>query len=213
MRSTHPHPAQQARATARRDFVGRIDELAELRAAVESTLHGAGRLVLLSGEPGAGKTSLARRAGELAAAGGLVAWGRPWDAGGAPPYWPWIEALGALPDSARRSGRPLDDRSRMALESAIAALRDSERAREAAHLDPSAARFALFEAVASALSTLASEYAMAIVLDDLHAATVPRSCCCAFSHAGLRALRCCTSPPSARRRRGATPVARAPSTS
>ena len=46
------------------DFVGRRPELAELRLALEDTLSGQGRLVMLAGEPGIGKT---RTAQELAA--------------------------------------------------------------------------------------------------------------------------------------------------
>ncbi len=45
-------------------FVGRVRELAELRAGLAQTLDGRGRLYLLSGDPGVGKT---RVAGELAA--------------------------------------------------------------------------------------------------------------------------------------------------
>lgn len=75
-------------------FVGRDEELRDLGAAFAKT-HGS--YLALAGEPGIGKTRLATEASALAeAAGYRVAWGRCWEAGGAPPLWPWIEALRVL---------------------------------------------------------------------------------------------------------------------
>ena len=80
-----------------RPFVGRSTELEELRAGLDDTAGGRGSLFLLSGEPGIGKTrlmqELAREAGER---GWRVAAGRCWEEGGAPSYWPWIQAVRAL---------------------------------------------------------------------------------------------------------------------
>ena len=44
---------------ANRIFVGRDREMAELTDALESCIAGKGRLVLLAGEPGIGKTRMA----------------------------------------------------------------------------------------------------------------------------------------------------------
>ena len=75
-------------------FVGRHREMGELKAALEDALSGRGRLVTLVGEPGIGKT---RTAQELATYAGLrqcqVLWGRCYEGGGAPPYWPWVQAI------------------------------------------------------------------------------------------------------------------------
>ena len=72
-------------------FVGRLGELAELKSALEDTISGQGRLVMLAGEPGIGKT---RTAQELAAhaetLGAQVLWGRCYEEEGTPPYWPWV---------------------------------------------------------------------------------------------------------------------------
>ena len=75
-------------------FVGRSRELAVLSAALGLTAAGDARLVLVSGEPGIGKTELARTFARAARdAGALVLWGSAWEDGGAPPYWPWVQAL------------------------------------------------------------------------------------------------------------------------
>ena len=75
-------------------FVGRQREMGELKAALEEALSGHGRLVMLVGEPGIGKT---RTALELATYAGLrkaqVLWGRCYESQGTPPYWPWVQAI------------------------------------------------------------------------------------------------------------------------
>ena len=72
-------------------FVGRQQELADLRAALEDALSGHGRLVVLAGEPGIGKTRTAQElASHAEALGAQVLWGRCYDGEGAPPYWPWV---------------------------------------------------------------------------------------------------------------------------
>ena len=47
-------------------FVGRQREMAELRAALDDALGGRGRLVMLAGEPGIGKTRTAQELAVLA---------------------------------------------------------------------------------------------------------------------------------------------------
>src|SRR5215469_5352509 len=75
-------------------FIGRRHELAEMRAALGEALSGSGRLLLLSGEPGIGKTRLAEElAREAQARGARVAFGRCWERGGAPAYWPWVQII------------------------------------------------------------------------------------------------------------------------
>ena len=75
-------------------FVGRQQEMAVLERALNDALSGRGRLVMLAGEPGIGKTrvcqELAARADTLGARG---YWGRCYEEEGAPPYWPWIQPI------------------------------------------------------------------------------------------------------------------------
>ncbi len=127
-------------------FVGRDRELAEIVAALPGGDRSAGGLWLVTGEPGIGKTRLAVEVASAARRhGSKVTWGRCWEAGGAPAFWPWREALEsveiAFPDPA--------------------ALGIS---------DPAEARFALFRQVVSALGREAARQPLVIVLEDLHAA-------------------------------------------
>jgi len=82
-------------------LAGREEEMDVLRRAWADAAHGAGRTVLLAGEPGVGKTRLAAElAGEVDAKGAAVLVGAC-PAGGAEPYHPLVEALGALPVAER----------------------------------------------------------------------------------------------------------------
>jgi predicted ATPase len=78
------------------DFVGREPELAELRAGLGDAVAGHGRLFLISGEPGIGKTRLTNRFSvEASELGARVIWGRCWQGPGAPAYWPWVQIVRA----------------------------------------------------------------------------------------------------------------------
>jgi predicted ATPase len=78
-------------------MIGRERELELLLEGLDALPSGRGRLFLLTGEPGIGKTrradELSKRATERAA---HCVWGAAWDGGEAPAYWPWIQALRAL---------------------------------------------------------------------------------------------------------------------
>jgi predicted ATPase len=77
-------------------FVGRQRELALLRAALAAAIAGQGRLVLVSGEPGIGKTRLAEELAAYAAGeDAVVRWGRCREGSDTPAFWPWIQILRA----------------------------------------------------------------------------------------------------------------------
>jgi hypothetical protein len=77
-------------------FVGRRTEMAELVAALENALSCRGRLVLLVGEPGIGKTRTVQElAARAQASGWRILWGNCYEGEGTPPYWPWIQIIRA----------------------------------------------------------------------------------------------------------------------
>jgi hypothetical protein len=78
-------------------LVGRARELERLVAALEDARSGRGAALLVSGEAGLGKSRLAEELARLARkAGHRVSWGRCWEAGEAPPFWPWVQVLRGL---------------------------------------------------------------------------------------------------------------------
>ncbi|SMD18928.1 AAA family ATPase [Kibdelosporangium aridum] len=78
----------------RAQFVGRRGELDELTYRLRA---GTGQVVLVSGEPGIGKTRLAHELTAVAEANGvLTSWGRAVQDDGSPSYWPFRMVLKVL---------------------------------------------------------------------------------------------------------------------
>jgi tetratricopeptide (TPR) repeat protein len=154
-------------------FVGRERELAQIGAAIDGAAAGRGQLILLAGEPGIGKTSLADRAAALAAERGFtVLWGRCWEAGGAPAYWPWLDLIAELSrafDDAALA-RVLGDGASL-LGEIVPELRARLPAAPAGVAPPvEEGRFRLWRAVAALVHEAARAKPALLVLDDLHAA-------------------------------------------
>ena len=157
-------------------FVGRQREMGELKAALEDALSGRGRLVTLVGEPGIGKT---RTALELATYAGLrqaqVLWGRCYEGEGAPPYWPWVQAI----RSYVRDVDPEQLRSEMGAGAADIAEIVSDVREQLPGLDvppqlePEQARFRLFDSITAFLKSAGQRKPLVLVLDDLHWADHP----------------------------------------
>ena len=158
-------------------FVGRERELEELRAGLDDANAGHGKLFLLSGEPGIGKTRLAEEISNDASERGMRAvWGRCWEGGGAPAYWPFIQILRAC--IADRDSEHLKEllgpgageiaRLIPEIKLSLPSLEETK-----AVTDPESARFRLYDAVAALLKNVARSEPLLIVIDDLHDADQP----------------------------------------
>jgi eukaryotic-like serine/threonine-protein kinase len=157
-------------------FVGRERELAELVAGLEGALSGQGRLFLISGEPGIGKSRLADElANRAALRGAQLLVGRSWEAGGAPAFWPWVQALRTLLRERDPEGLPSElGAGAPDLAQLLPELRELlPGLPEPPSIDSEGARFRLFDAVASFLRTAAETQPLLVFLDDLHAADEP----------------------------------------
>ncbi|MCC6238363.1 MAG: AAA family ATPase [Dehalococcoidia bacterium] len=155
-------------------FVGREAELQRLKLAVAAAADGRGRVVLIGGEPGIGKTRLIE---ELLDDGALpvarVLWGRCWEPDFAPPpFWPWIEALEPLGTSEALTA--ITTSTTGGADLAPLFPRAGLPARDEA--DSESARFRTLEAATGFLSAVArsdggtgpARRALVVVLDDLH---------------------------------------------
>ncbi len=172
---TEPSPPQNARAT----FVGRDRELSELRRAIDDALGGHGRLFLLGGEAGIGKTRLAEElANEASGAGMAAVWGRCNPGAQGPPYLPFVQVLRAVRQNRVGADPPNDIANGSASNELMRILPELRASRSRAEGlsafqsaeagDPEKARNRLFEAAASQLKHAARAKPLLIVLDDLH---------------------------------------------
>src|SRR5918997_996299 len=147
---------------SREALIGRDDALARVTHAVASATHHARGTLLVSGAAGMGKTALLRTA--LAGAGDVdQAWGTCVEAGNAPGYWPWTQALNGLVrgvgiDRARAAAA--GDRGLLATIST--ALGEQGPAEESDR-----GRLLLLDATAAWLDALAAVRPVVVVLDDL----------------------------------------------
>ena len=175
-----------------RVFVGRQRELAELETHLGSTLSGRGGVVLLGGEPGIGKTRLLDELGVRARDAGVPPlWGRCWEEGGAPAYWPWVQILraGLRHDEPARVASVIG--SQAALLGALlpelpGAAPVAGTALPATGVESEHRRFALFDAVGSFFRTIAGPRRVLVLLDDVHAADGPSLRLLAFLARELR---------------------------
>lgn len=63
-------------------------------AALNEALAGHGKVIMLAGEPGIGKTRLAQELARKAKERGVrVLWRWGYEGEGAPPYWPWVNSI------------------------------------------------------------------------------------------------------------------------
>ena len=157
----------------RQSLIGREGELEQLEGGLADARAGRGSLFLVTGVAGIGKTRLAEVLSERADADGmLTVWGRCWENPGAPPYWPWAQALRAV----------IDARDATTLEAELGGGADwiaeivPELRERVTGIGPlgslrsEQARFALFDAVSTFLRNVSATDPVLMLLDDLHAA-------------------------------------------
>jgi DNA-binding SARP family transcriptional activator len=160
----------------RSGFVGRAAELAVVDGALDDALGGSGRLVLISGEPGIGKSRFAEELADHARRRGVrVCVGRCWEAGGAPPYWPWVQVLEAYLGDAGPEALVTQPRGGIAdLATILPEVRELVPDLPAAPPpDSEGARFRVLQAVGALLRSAAGARPLMIGVDDLHAADAP----------------------------------------
>jgi DNA-binding winged helix-turn-helix (wHTH) protein/tetratricopeptide (TPR) repeat protein len=152
-------------------FVGRERALRVGIAALEATIAGRGRTLLLVGEPGIGKT---RTAEELAARaerlGVSVLVGRCFDGEGAPAFWPWVQVLRAATRQAEPSALAVDlGPGGPELAELVPEIRERlPHLPRSQGIEGEQAQFRLFDAVAGYLGRASARRPFLVVLDDLH---------------------------------------------
>ncbi|MBT2334048.1 AAA family ATPase [Variovorax paradoxus] len=164
--------ARAAVAGASEPFVGRRGELQLAHDALGGALAGRGRVVMLSGEAGIGKTRLAQEVATLALRRGMLTlWGRCLEEPGAPPFLPWTRAMQACLRACRDERLPalLGREAAAAVEiapelaerlppgTAVPAIGEGDQA-----------RFRLFAAVAHFWRQVATLRPLLLILDNLH---------------------------------------------
>jgi class 3 adenylate cyclase len=164
----------------------------ELRATLEEALSGRGRLVLLVGEPGIGKT---RTAEEFTTYARLrkaqVLWGRCYEGEGAPAYWPWVQAIRSYVHD-RDPKQLLSELGSAAPDIAQVVSEVRERLPGLVPpppMSPEQARFRLFDGITTFLRNASRAEPLVLVLDDLHWADKPSLLLLQFLARELRGAR------------------------
>ncbi len=164
-----PPPIARALAgSAGPPFVGRSDVLNALSTEWTDAGVDTGRIVLIGGEAGTGKTRLAAElARRLHGAGAAVLYGTC-DDDLALPYQPWVQALDPVVPALVAADRQLA----ASLTPLVALLRSAERfvslASGRAGDDAEAERYRRYSAFAQVLDAATSTWPTLLVLDDLH---------------------------------------------
>ncbi len=157
-------------------FVGRVDELATLKSALDEALGGRSGLAMVVGEPGIGKTRLVE---ELATYGAVrsaqVCWGRCYETEIGIPYLPFVEALrGYVRERTDQELRAELSTGAPELATLVSDLRERlPDLPESLPLEGDAERLRLFEGVTTFMHNAAANRPLVLVLDDLHWADKP----------------------------------------
>ncbi len=142
-----------------------------MKAALEDALAGQGRLAMLVGEPGIGKTRTAQELATHAESRGFqVLWGWCYEDEGAPPYWPWVQSISSLirqKDPGQLTSEMWAGANHLAEMLPDLKVKLPDMA-PPPPLEPEQARFRLFESVTNFLKNASQTQPVVLVLDDLH---------------------------------------------
>jgi tetratricopeptide (TPR) repeat protein len=155
----------------RRVFVGRESELKQLQSAFAGAMSGQGVLMMVTGEPGIGKTALCEQLSTyVTLRGGRTLVGHCYEAGSLSlPYLAFVEALRSyvlsreVKDLREELGSGAADVARI-----ISEIRERLKIRLRAQKDPEEERYRLLQGVSEFLTNAANVQPMLVVLEDLH---------------------------------------------
>jgi tetratricopeptide (TPR) repeat protein len=155
----------------RRVFVGREPELKQLQSAFDGAISGQGALMMVTGEPGIGKTALCEQlATYVTLRGGRTLVGHCYEAGSLSlPYLAFVEALRSYvlsrdaKDLREELGSGAADVARI-----ISEIRERLKIKPRPQKDPEEERYRLLHGVSEFLTNAANVQPMLIVLEDLH---------------------------------------------
>ena len=150
-------------------FVGREQELSEARSLWSNAAAGEGQTLLISGEPGIGKTRLMRELStHVELTGGRVLTGACYEEGSAP-YAPFAQIMRSELGDGSKNGFEFPDFVLADLLNLVPDLKPYYTdVSENPQLEPEAEQLRLFENVVAFCHTLAAAEPLMLVLDDAH---------------------------------------------
>jgi predicted ATPase len=173
-RSAAAAPSADARKRILEDaFVGREGPIGLLEAALADALDGQGRIVLISGSPGIGKSRLAHEFCVRARARGVEAHaGRCMEAEGAPALFPWLAVLrGYAQHHERREVEAMMGRGAADIAQAVPEFAEwLDGVPTPPRIDGVQARFRFFDSVVAFFRRAAQPSGLVLVFDDLQRA-------------------------------------------
>ncbi|MBV9281827.1 MAG: AAA family ATPase, partial [Chloroflexi bacterium] len=147
-------------------LVARTEEMARILPSIDAVASGEGRLVVLSGEPGVGKTRLAQEVTvEVRDRGFLLAAGRCYEPQQTVPFYPFLDLLATLHGAAPPAIQGEASRHWPYL---ARLLPDQLGLRHLPPSDHPDDQWRLFQAVTSFVTAVAEMCPVALLLDDLH---------------------------------------------
>jgi DNA-binding SARP family transcriptional activator len=154
------------RSTAEAPLVGRAAELARLQQHLRAARYGRGRVVVVTGEPGIGKSRLAEELATTASNAGVhVLVGRTYESDHALPFRSWMDAL--------RTGRVVSallagHAGSRPVRAELARLFPELSGGDAPPPITAESHVRLFEAIDALLAELARQGPLVLILEDLH---------------------------------------------